>query len=92
MDWDVKAAGMCFHDKTGDRHVDFKNERGLRQKKKKFEKSKEDDGDRSNEVLLEESSEVTKERYVATKFECFLKFCYWLNNTGFIPLLWYFYS
>ena len=72
--------------------MDFKNERGLRQKKKKFEKSKEDDGDRSNEVLLEESSEVTKERYVATKFECFLKFCYWLNNTGFIPLLWYFYS
>ena len=69
VDWDVEAAGVCFHDKTGDRHVDFKNERGLRQKKKKFEKSKEDDGDRSNEALLGELSEVTMERYVAPKLK-----------------------
>ena len=62
--------------------MDFKNERKLRQKKRKFEKSKEDDGDGSNQPQLEESPEDAQERYVDTNFEC-----YWLKNTGFISSL-----
>ena len=34
--------------------MDFKNEQKLRQKKRKFEKSKEDDGDRSNQAQKQE--------------------------------------
>ena len=87
VDWYAGAAGVYFHDKTGSCCMDFKNERKLRQNKRKFEKSKENDGDRSNQAQLEESSEYAEERYVDTNFECCLKFCYWLKNTGFIPSL-----
>ena len=48
VDWDVTAAGVYFHDRTGSCHMDFKNEWKLRQTKRKFEKSKEDEGERSN--------------------------------------------
>ena len=82
-DWDAGAAGVYFHDKTGSCRMDFKNERKLRQKKKKFEKSKEDDGDRSNQAQLEESPEDAEERYVDTNFE----YCSKLKNTGSIPSL-----
>ena len=67
--------------------MDFKNERKLRQKKKKFEKSKEVDGDKSNQAQLEESPENAEERYVDTNFEYCSKFRYWLKNTGSIPSL-----
>ena len=87
VDWDAGAAGMYFHDKTGSCRTDFKNERKLRQKKKKFEESKKDDDDRSNQPQLEESSEDAQERCVDANFECCLKFCYWLKNTGFISSL-----
>ena len=78
---------VYFHDKTGSCCMDFKNERKLMQKIRKFDKSKEDDGDRSNQPQLEESSEDAEERYVDTNFEYCLKFCDWLKNTGFISSL-----
>ena len=45
VDWDARAAEVYFHDKTGSCRMDFKNERKLKQKERKFEESKEDDGD-----------------------------------------------
>ena len=90
VDWDAGAAGVYFvyfHDKTGSCRTDFKNERKLRQKKKKFEESKKDDDGRSNQPQLEESSEDAQERCVDANFESCLKFCYWLRNTGFISSL-----
>ena len=47
----------------------------------------EEDGERSNQTQLEESSEDAEERYVDTNFEYCLKFCYWLKNTSLIPSL-----
>ena len=78
VDWDARAAEVYFHDKTGSCRMDFKNERKLKQKERKFEESKEDDGDRSNQTQLEESSEEAEERYIDINFEYCLKFCYWL--------------
>ena len=83
-DWDAGVAEVYFYDKTGNCRMNFKNEAKLRQKKRKFEKSKEDDGDRSNQVQLEESYEDAVQRYVDTNFEYCLKFCYWLKDTAFV--------
>ena len=87
VDWDAGAARVYFYDKAGSCRIDFKNERKLREKKRKFQKSMEEDGERSIQTQLEESSEDAEQRYVDTNFEYCLKFCYWLKNTGLIPSL-----
>ena len=87
VDWDAGAAGVYFYDKAGSCRINFKYERKLTKKKRKFEKSMEEDGERSNQTQLEESSEDAEERYVDTNFVYCLKFCYWLKNTSLIPSL-----
>ena len=40
VDWDAGAAGVYFYDKAGSCRIDFKNERKLRKKKRKFQKTR----------------------------------------------------